>query len=307
MKPKLEAVKCKQMIKKLRWSELDPAYLKQLIDLAREEDLEGAGLLEAPAFPGDVTVHLLETHTRATAKLVARQNLTFCGSQLIEYILTNYGGGSYKPQINDGQEAATGDILGILEANASVLLQAERVILNFLQHLSGIATHVESHVNALGNTHTKLLDTRKTTPGYRALEKYAVACGGAWNHRMGLFDRIMVKDNHLAFSGLGSLPAIVRRARELHPDIVIEVEVDNFEQIETVLDTQPDVILLDNFGTKELAEAVAQIGNKALTEASGGITLDTLPELAGLGLDCISCGSMVHASKWVDIGLDWEP
>ena len=229
MKPKLEAVKCKQMIKKLRWSELDPAYLKQLIDLAREEDLEGAGLLEAPAFPGDITVHLMETHTHATAKLVARQNLTFCGSQLIEYILTNYGGGSYKPQINDGQEASTGDILGILKANASVLLQAERVILNFLQHLSGIATHVESHINALGDTHTKLLDTRKTTPGYRALEKYAVACGGAWNHRMGLFDRIMIKDNHLAYSGLGSLPAAVRRARERHADIVIEVEVDKRE------------------------------------------------------------------------------
>ena len=305
MKPKLEKARSKQMIKKLSWRELDLAYLKQLIDFAREEDLEGAGLLEVPAFPGDITVHLLESDARASAKLVARQNLTVCGSHLIEHILTIYGGGSYKHRVNDGQEAVTGDILGIMEGSASVLLQAERVILNFLQHLSGIATHAAEHVKVLGSTHTKLLDTRKTTPGYRSLEKYAVACGGAWNHRMGLFDRIMIKDNHLAFSGLGSLPALVRRARKQHAAIIVEVEVDNLEQIETVLDVRPDVILLDNFSEKRLAEAVVQIGNKALTEASGGITLDTLPGLAKLGLDFISCGSMVHASKWVDIGLDW--
>ena len=306
MKPKLGADRSKQMIKKLRWSELDPAYLKQLINIAREEDLEGAGLLETPAFSGDITVHLLEADTLASAKLVAREDLSFCGSHLIEHILVNYGGGTYKPQVKDGQSARTGEVLGVLEAHASVLLRAERIILNFLQHLSGIASYVATHINALGNTHTKLLDTRKTTPAYRALEKYAVACGGAWNHRMGLYDRIMIKDNHIAFSGLGSLHAIVRRARDRHPDIVVEVEVDNLGQIETVLDSKPDIILLDNFGMNELAEAVAQIGNRALTEASGGVLLDTLPELAKLGLDFISCGSMIHASKWVDIGLDWK-
>jgi nicotinate-nucleotide pyrophosphorylase (carboxylating) len=199
-------------------------------------------------------------------------------------------------------------VLARLEGPARRLLEAERVLLNFLQRLSGIATHTAAHVRALGRTHTRLIDTRKTTPGWRMLEKYAVACGGAWNHRLGLFDRVLIKDNHLAASGAtrgDRLAAAVRLARRRAPDLAIEVEVDELAQLPPVLDAGADVVLLDNFTPAQLRRAVALVAGRARTEASGGVTLRSLPALAHLGLDFISSGALVHQSTWVDIGLDW--
>ena len=189
------------------------------------------------------------------------------------------------------------------------LLQAERILLNFLQHLSGVATETRNYVDALKGSETVLLDTRKTLPGYRVLQKYAFACGGGHNHRIGLFDRVMLKDNHLAVAGATGgdrLTETVRLARTACADLAIEVEVDTLEQIPPVLEAGADIILLDNFSSEELKEAITLINGRACTEASGGIQIDTLPALGSLGLDFISTGAPVHQSKWKDIGLDWQ-
>lgn len=298
-----------RLYRQLQWQELDLGYLRQLIQLAQAEDLEGAGLLEVPRIPGDPTSLMLDPGLSGRAWLIARQPMTVCGLGLVPLILQTYHvAGTFTPQARDGQQVLGGAILGILEGSVPPILQAERVLLNFLQHLSGIATQTRRYVEALGPSHTKLLDTRKTTPGFRVLEKYAVACGGGWNHRIGLFDRIMLKDNHLASSGADgeeALTSLIRQTRQRHPDLIIEVEVDRLDQIPPVLEAAVDVILLDNFSNHELTEAVHLIGKKAYTEASGGITRERLPSMAGLGLDFISCGSLVHQSTWQDIGLDW--
>jgi nicotinate-nucleotide pyrophosphorylase (carboxylating) len=188
------------------------------------------------------------------------------------------------------------------------MLQAERVILNFLQHLSGIATQTSLYVSCLQGYATRVLDTRKTTPGYRVLEKYAVACGGGWNHRMGLYEWILVKDNHLCSTdsvGGQSLMQRIRLAREVFPSAVLEVEVDLMEQIEPVLQAGVDVLMLDNFTIADLESAVRQVAGRALTEASGGVELDRLARIAATGVDFVSSGALIHQSRWVDIGMDW--
>jgi nicotinate-nucleotide pyrophosphorylase (carboxylating) len=189
-----------------------------------------------------------------------------------------------------------------------LLLQAERVILNFLQHLSGIATLTHTYVKTMGDSTTQLLDTRKTTPGFRMLEKYAFASGGGVNHRLGLNCWPMFKDNHLALLGVHTgLRDAVQRFRSQYKDVPVEIEVDRLDQIPAALDASGDIILLDNFTKDQLVEAVRLYCGKALLEASGGITLATLPQLANLGLDYISTGAPIHQSTWVDIGLDWQP
>ena len=186
-------------------------------------------------------------------------------------------------------------------------MQAERVMLNFLQRLSGVATETAKYVAALGGSPTKLLDTRKTTPGLRVLEKYAFACGGGYNHRIGLFDRVMLKDNHLAAAGASggeALAAAVRAAREKNAGFAIEVEVDSIGQIPPVLEAGADVIMFDNFSNSDIAEAVKLVGGAAWTEISGGVTLESVGELGKLGADFVSTAAPVHSSRWIDIGLD---
>lgn len=299
------------------WDDLDLTRLDALIALARAEDLAGEGFAKPAAAEGDVSSATLPDGASGTANVVARDDIVLCGVGLIARILAAYGPDTQViAQAADGQVLAAGGIVATVSGPAKTLLQAERPMLNFLQMLSGVATTTAGYVAALddglresgGPKETRLLDTRKTTPGYRALEKYAVACGGGWNHRLGLFDRVMLKDNHLAACGAVAgdrLAAAVRRAREMNPGIAIEVEVDRIDQIAPVLDAGADVILLDNFADVELREAVAIIGDSALTEASGGVTHVSLLALAGIGLDFISCGALTHQSTWVDIGLDW--
>lgn len=297
------------LFRQLTWAEIDPAYMRQLIAIARAEDREGAGLRELPAHPGDVTTATLAVHGAGSAVLAARKDMRVCGLPLVPLVLEVYGGGQWEPAVADGAAVKAGAILGRISGEITVLLEAERILLNFLQHLCGVATQTAHHVEALGHTNTKLLDTRKTTPGFRVLEKYAVACGGAWNHRIGLFDRVMLKDNHLASSHASAgeaLAAAVRRARAKNPKLAIEVEVDALEQIPPVLSAGPDVILLDNFSTDALREAVALIGDQAWTEGSGGVSLASLPLLGTLGLDFVSCGAVIHHAPWMDIGLDWQ-
>lgn len=296
---------------RIQWQDLDTAHLRSLIQLARDEDLHGGGLARKPALSGDVTSRILGTAgSSASASLVAREDLVACGLPLVPLILDAYDPTlRFEPACSDGAVCAKGSGLGFCHGPARSLLEAERVLLNFLQKLSGVATLTRRYAGALGETGTRLLDTRKTTPGYRVLEKYATACGGGWNHRIGLFDRVMLKDNHLAAEGAASgeaLTALVRRARRMCPGMVIELEVDLLEQIPPALEAGVDVILLDNFNESELREAVELIGPRAATEASGGITLDKLPGLGRLGLDFISTGATIHQSTWKDIGLDWN-
>jgi nicotinate-nucleotide pyrophosphorylase (carboxylating) len=296
---------------RLTWDELDTAYVRQLITLAREEDLAGAGLART-VMPGDVTTAALVDATPAGAAFVARQPLTVCGLHLLPLVFESFGNNctiKIAAGVRDGLAVKKGDVLATVIGPASTLLKAERTALNFFQKLSGVATQTAEYVAALGWTSTKLLDTRKTTPGFRMLEKYAVACGGGWNHRLGLFDRVLIKDNHLAAAHATAgerLAAAVRQARTRLPKTLIECEVDALEQIPPVLEAGVDVVLLDNFSLTALVEAVVLIDHRAGTEASGGVTLATLPKMARLGLDFISSGALVHHAPWADIGLDWQ-
>ena len=272
-------------------------------------DLAGLGLRVKPRVTGDRSTAALATAPRqGSADIVAREPLTTCGLPLIPLILSVYGGNaSVQLRARDGRTLKKGEVLATLTGDPRTLLTAERVILNFIQRLSGIATQTHTYSTVLGDGRTRLLDTRKTTPSWRMLEKYAVACGGGWNHRLGLFDRVMLKDNHLALLGsTDDLGTAVARAKKAAPDLPVEVEVDELAQIPPVLAAGADVILLDNFTPARIKKAVTLIAGRAFTEASGGITLKTLPRFADLGLDFISTGALVHQSVWVDIGLDWR-
>ncbi|HUJ42234.1 MAG TPA: nicotinate-nucleotide diphosphorylase [Opitutaceae bacterium] len=324
-----------QLVQRLQWDDLDLVHLRRLVEMARDEDLAGLGLRRRPVRAGDIsTASVAGAPRQGAAALVAREPLIVCGLPLVPLILSAFGGRvSAQFCARDGAAVAAGGLLATLHGEPRVLLTAERTLLNFLQRLSGVATHTRRHVAALGRSRTRLLDTRKTTPGYRMLEKYAVACGGGWNHRLGLFDRVMLKDNHLSLLGLGwkgptiadahdrgvasglaftqnrpvaRLAAAVAEARRSAPGLPVEIEVDHPRQIPAVLSAGVDVVLLDNFSVPQLRGAVARISGRAFTEASGGVTLKTLPRLARLGLDFVSTGALVHHSVWVDIGLDWR-
>lgn len=294
---------------RLTWQDLDQDYLRQLVGLAKIEDLAGAGLAHRPERLGDVTTALMPEGGNGRAELLAREPLVICGLGIVQMVLDSYGQDCrFEPHTKDGQLLDTGDIIGTLRGPPAPLLQAERVILNFLQHLSGIATETRLYVDALGKSSTALLDTRKTLPGFRVLQKFAFACGGGYNHRIGLFDRIMLKDNHLAVAGATGgdrLTETVALAVNTCDDLAVEVEVDTLDQILPVVAAGADIILLDNFTPAELVEAIRLIDGRACTEASGGITLNTLPKLGDLGLDFISTGAPIHQSTWKDIGLDW--
>ena len=293
---------------KLAWADLDLAPINALIELAKAEDLCAGGLAAGTATPGDPSATLLPPDQVVTATLKARSDITVCGINLAPHVLAAYDPKlSFLAIAKDGDTLEAGDAIGRVTGTARTLLSAERPLLNFLQKLSGVSTLTRQYVQALGNSPTRLLDTRKTTPGYRVLEKYAVACGGGWNHRIGLYDRVMLKDNHLAAFGRDprqSAIDAVSESRRRNPKILVEMEVDTIEQIEHALAAKVDIILLDNFSIPQLQEALSLIGDQAVTEASGGITIDSLPELATLGLDFISTGATVHQSTWIDIGLD---
>ena len=298
-----------RLVRRLRWSDVDPIWIRQLVTMARDEDLAGAGLVSRPFRPGDPSAELLKNAGRARAALVARRDLTVAGIQLLEIIFSVYESTcQVLLKTKDGDSVSAGTVLAEVEGPAHELLTAERVLLNFLQRLCGVATMTQSHVKALGSSPTKLLDTRKTTPGFRMLEKYAVGQGGGYNHRLGLYDRIMVKDNHLAAgdaSVAARLTALVLLARQARPDLLVEVEVDQLEQIEPVLKAGADIILLDNFSLPQLREAVSTVGARAWCEVSGGVNLETLPAIGEIAPDFVSAGALTHAANWSDIGLDW--
>ena len=298
-----------RLIRRLRWDELDRSWLLRFAEFARDEDLSGLGLAQRPLRTGDPSADLLAGSVRARARVVARRPLVLAGLGLLDVVFAAYGGRSRaKPLAYDGQFVPAGTAVAEVEGPAAELLSAERILLNFLQRLCGVATHTRAHVLALGSSPTKLLDTRKTTPGFRMLEKYAVGQGGGYNHRLGLFDRIMVKDNHLAAGGATAgerITKMVLRARESRPDLLVEVEVDRLDQIGPVLAAGADIVLLDNFPLADLREAIPLLRGKAWSEVSGGVTLESLPLIGALAPDFVSSGGLTHAAPWCDLGLDW--
>ncbi len=212
------------------------------------------------------------------------------------------------PLVGDGERVVDGLPLLRLDGPARSILMAERVALNFLQRLSGVATMTSRFVEAVAGTDARIVDTRKTTPGLRVLEKYAVRCGGGANHRMHLGDAVLVKDNHRAVLAAGgrSLPEAVARLKAgLPPTMTVEVEVETLEELEDVLQGGPDAVLLDNMSPNELRVAVLTVRGRAITEASGGITLDTVRTIAEAGVDLISIGALTHSAPALDMALDW--
>ena len=207
----------------------------------------------------------------------------------------------------DGAVCQYGDIIAEVRGKAQSLLTAERTALNFIQRLCGVATTARKYAAALGDSQTVVLDTRKTTPGYRNLEKYAVAVGGAQNHRIGLYDRAMIKDNHrelAAMEGPGSIARSVNRVREQFPGLEVEVEADRLEEVAEAADAGAEYILLDNMSNEMMAEAVKIVHGRSKLEASGGITLTRLASIGQIGVDFVSSGALTHSVKSADISLD---
>ena len=260
---------------------------------------------------GDVTTLAAVPETaRATAVVRAREPLVVAGLALAEAAFRALATDvQVTHAAEDAQRVIEGKPLLEIAGPARALLSAERVALNFLQRLCGIATLTAQFVDAVKGTPAQILDTRKTTPGWRRLEKYAVACGGGRNHRFGLFDMVLIKDNHLAalkHESPNAIAAAVQRARAQSPNLKVEVEADTLDQVEQAVAAGADIILLDNMNLVQLRLAVQKIKGRALAEASGGVNLAGVRAIAETGVDFISVGALTHSARAVDIGLDFE-
>ena len=256
---------------------------------------------------GDVTtMSLIAQGSFASGVIVAKEPLVVAGVDLaIASFRELEKSIDFSVEVLDGQDGDFFQPLIRIHGPARALLTAERTALNFVQRLSGIATLTAKFVQQVSGTNTKILDTRKTVPGWRILEKYAVACGGGINHRFGLYDQVMIKDNHLVAVG-GNIKKAVKCARENYPKLKIEVEADTVEQAKTAAEAGADIILLDNMSCEELIQSIELISGRSKTEASGGITMDTVREIAETGVDYISIGALTHSAPAVDIGFDFD-
>ena len=256
---------------------------------------------------GDVTtMSLIAQGSFASGVIVAKEPLVVAGVDLaIASFRELEKSIDFSVEVLDGQDGDFFQPLIRIYGPAQALLTAERTALNFVQRLSGIATLTAKFVQQVSGTNTKILDTRKTIPGWRVLEKYAVACGGGINHRFGLYDQVMIKDNHLVAVG-GNIKKAVKCARENYPKLKIEVEADTVEQAKTAAEAGADIILLDNMSCEELIQSIELISGRSKTEASGGITMDTVREIAETGVDYISIGALTHSAPAVDIGFDFD-
>jgi len=280
---------------------LTAAEIRTAVQDALAEDVGSGDVTTLAIVPAEATAH---------AVMRAREALTVAGLAFAE---TAFRELSEKSKLilraHDGERVPANAVLMEMTGPARGLLTAERVALNFAQRLSGVATLTSRFVEAVKGTSTKILETRKTTPGWRRFEKYAVACGGGTNHRFGLFDMVLIKDNHLAAlqnTAPNAIAAAVQRARASYPKLKIEVEADHLDQVDQALEAGADIILLDNMNNATMRVAVEKCKGRAKTEASGGITLERAAQIAALGVDYISVGALTHSARAVDIGLDFE-
>lgn len=272
-----------------------------LVRLAISEDI-GAG---------DITTNaLIPEEERTKAVIIARQQLTVAGLPLAKMVFI-----TLDPEINcrimveEGEKVEGGTIIMTVEGKARTILSGERTALNFIQHLCGIATYTSRFVEKTGNKKTIILDTRKTIPGLRKLQKYAVRMGGGENHRFGLYDSILIKDNHLALvagQGPGKITRAIKLSRRAHPTKAVEIEVETLDELSEALQSEAEAVLLDNFTTEELVKAVKMGGDKTRLEASGGIDLKSFSALAASGVETISLGCLTHSAPAVDIALELE-
>jgi nicotinate-nucleotide pyrophosphorylase (carboxylating) len=277
---------------------LDPDYVERVARLAIAEDLAGGV---------DVTsVATVPADQRAVADFVARDAGVVAGLVIAETVLALAGNGDVvvRRDVRDGDRVARGDVLLTATGRSRALLTAERTTLNLLSHLSGVATLTRRWVDAVATTGAVIRDTRKTTPGLRALEKYAVRCGGGANHRMALSDAALVKDNHIVAAG-GVLQAFAA-VRSVYPDVPVEVEVDSVEQCQLVVDAGADLVLLDNMTLADLERCVEIARGRSRTEASGGLTLDRARAVATTGVDYLAVGALTHSAPVLDIGCDFR-
>lgn len=268
--------------------------VKFLIEQALAEDIG----------PGDLTTEaLIDPELQGQATIVAKQDFRVAGLEIAGQVFHTLNPTiEFKALLKDGGRAAPGEVLAEVYGPVADLLRGERVALNFLQHLSGIATHTHKFVEAVAGLPVKILDTRKTIPGLRLLEKYAVRMGGGHNHRFGLYDAILIKDNHL--SAVNSLAGAIRRAKDYAPHVAkVEIEVSSIDQLKEALAAGAVAILLDNMDIPTLKEAVALAGGKAVLEASGGVNLKNVREIAETGVDMISIGALTHSAPACDISL----
>ncbi len=268
--------------------------LDRIIRRALEEDIG----------PGDLTtMAVVETGTTARAQLVAKEDFVLSGIDVAArtFILLD-GHVAFERLIHDGQSVRRGEVLAWLKGDASVLLQGERVALNLLQRMSGVATLTQQFVSAVEGTGAAIVDTRKTTPGLRLLEKYSVRMGGGRNHRTSLYDGILIKENHIAAAG-GIAEAVMRARRRVPHTLKIEIETRDLEEVGQALEAGAEIILLDNMDCEALRQAVQFVAGRAQTEASGGVNLETVREIAETGVDLISVGALTHSSRAVDISM----
>ena len=295
----------------LTWSEQLEDDCLQLVRLAVREDLDRE--------QDWTTVSMVNSGQQARAAVVSRQRGVFCGTHVVDVLSDAMQlDAEIEFHVQDEQAMSAGQRLIQLSGNARDILTVERTLLNFLGRLCGIASLTAQYVEQVSGTGVEIYDTRKTTPGWRRLEKYAVHCGGGTNHRTGLFDAILIKDNHLAFADLAATPErAIERVREFLTQpgtpvatdrLPITIEVDSLDQFQQVLPAKPDIVLLDNMNPAQLKLACqirAEQSADVILEASGGITMDTLREVAETGIDRISIGALTHSAISLDLGLDW--
>lgn len=276
------------------------------IDSFDVEDFVRRVLAEDLGSGGDVTsAATVPAEARFMASINCREAIVVAGMDVASAIFRALDPGvQVRPLASDSERADAGAILMRLDGNARAMLAAERSALNILQHLSGIATLTRRYVEAIAGTGATLLDTRKTIPGLRVLDKYAARMGGAENHRMRLDDGVLIKDNHVAVCG--GVAAAVRAAKSANVGLPVQVEVDSIDQVEAALGAGADRLLLDNFNVEALAQTVALVGGRVPLEASGGVTLDTIRAIAETGVDYISVGRITQSARAVDIALDYS-
>jgi nicotinate-nucleotide pyrophosphorylase (carboxylating) len=271
---------------------LSPPDPSSAVALALAEDIGG----------GDLTAALIAAATRAEATVISRESAVLCGTAWFNEVFRHLDPSIRVTwQVQDGERIHTDQLLCLLQGPARTLLSGERTALNFLQTLSATATAARRYADAVAGTRAAILDTRKTLPGLRLAQKYAVRCGGCQNHRLGLFDAILIKENHILAAG--SITQAITQARRLHPGITLEVEVENLDELAEALAAQPDIVMLDNFELDTLRQAVIQVDGRVKLEASGNVNLDTVRAIAETGVDYISVGSLTKDLKAIDLSM----
>ncbi|MBB1384330.1 carboxylating nicotinate-nucleotide diphosphorylase [Pseudoalteromonas sp. SG45-5] len=276
------------------------SLITQLVTLALDEDLN-----YQTAQDGDITAQLIPQNEQASAKVITREDCIFCGKDIILEVFKQVDSTvNVTVLINDGDAVKANSTLFTASGSARSILTAERTALNFVQTLSGTATTTAHYVKELSGTTTQLLDTRKTIPGLRALQKYAVKCGGGANHRIGLFDAFLIKENHIA--ACGTIDKAVTQAKLNHPNKPIEVEVESLNELDQAINAGADIIMLDNFCVEKIKQAVVLTNKRAKLEVSGNMTLQTLKTYSQAGVDFISSGALTKNLQSIDLSMRFD-